>query len=606
MYEKIKTDYKRRLPIKVSKHPMLPDFNKLLVDDELEELAGERSYERGIQYFEAGKVRGLKQEGNAVVATVRGTHAYRVKLWREEDELAWACNCPFGIDSNFCKHCVATALTWRALHGRDGKAKPAANKNIEPEEEIRNYLRSQDKDALIELLLEQAAEYELFEQNIHAKAISNKKRALDPVKVRSMINKAIRIRGFVDYDKSYGYFRNVETAIDSLEELLNAGHALDVIALTEHALQSLEDSIEKVDDSDGHFNGVLERTLDLHFAACRAAKPDPVKLAKRLFQWEMKTSWDTFFGAAEKYADVFGTQGLAEYRKLAEAEWARVPVLMPGDKDPEQLGKRFRITHIMESLARQAKDIDALVAVMERDLSNSYQFLRIAEACNEFGRGNDAILWAERGLKAFPKDPDPRIREFLAAEYQRTLRHEEALAMAWANLLDRHQLHEYQLLKSVAMNAGQWPQWKQKALQELREHIEDQKFNVKKERSTWAHPVDHTGLVEVHLWEGDHEAAWREAKLGGCSDHFWMDLANHRENEHPEDTLEVLVRLVDSTLTRSNNQAYRESVGIILRIRGLMKKTGRAEDFNSFVLQIRERYKLKRNLMKMMDAEGWK
>lgn len=109
--------------------------------------------------------------------------------------------------------------------------------------------------------------------------------------------------------------------------------------------------------------GILERLQDLHHKAYKKAKPDPEALARRLFEWELRTDYDTFYGAAETYADVLGERGLAVYRKLAEAEWAKVPARGPGREHPEKYGKRFRITHIVETLARQTGDMEAVVAI---------------------------------------------------------------------------------------------------------------------------------------------------------------------------------------------------------------------------------------------------
>jgi hypothetical protein len=46
-------------------------------------------------------------------------------------------------------------------------------------------------------------------------------------------------------------------------------------------------------------------------------------------------------------------------RRLSESEWARVRQLGPGDSDDEKYGKRFRITSMMEALARQTGDPEA-------------------------------------------------------------------------------------------------------------------------------------------------------------------------------------------------------------------------------------------------------
>jgi hypothetical protein len=117
----------------------------------------------------------------------------------------------------------------------------------------------------------------------------------------------------------------------------------------------------------------------------------------------LRTGWDTFFGAADTYAAVLGEKGLATYRRLAEAEWARVPPLDAGGDDRDKYGRRFRITHIMETLARRTGDVEAVVAVKKRDLSLPYAYLQIAETYRDAGRHDAALEWAERGMKAFPQ-----------------------------------------------------------------------------------------------------------------------------------------------------------------------------------------------------------
>src|SRR5262245_65949612 len=96
---------------------------------------------------------------------------------------------------------------------------------------------------------------------------------------------------------------------------------------------------------------------------------------------------------------------------LAEAEWAKVPALRPGEDDSEKYGKRFRMTHIMETLARRTGDMEAVVAVKKRDLSLAYHYLQIAETYKNARKHDLALEWAERGVKAFPKRTDSRLRE---------------------------------------------------------------------------------------------------------------------------------------------------------------------------------------------------
>src|SRR5690606_9696335 len=111
------------------------------------------------------------------------------------------------------------------------------------------------------------------------------------------------------------------------------------------------------------------------------------------------------------------------YRRLAETEWAKLPALPPGSPRTFD-GPRFRVTAIMESLARASGDIDALVAIKARDLSHAYDFLTIAQLLHEAKRPDEALDWAERGLKAFPHDIDSRLLLWIADQYHLRNRHD--------------------------------------------------------------------------------------------------------------------------------------------------------------------------------------
>ena len=90
-------------------------------------LAGAASFERGEDYFADGRIAHLEPtEDGDVVATVRGTHNYRVSLASlDHGDVGFDCDCPMGSDGAFCKHCVAVAvaLAWRA-DPRRGTASP--------------------------------------------------------------------------------------------------------------------------------------------------------------------------------------------------------------------------------------------------------------------------------------------------------------------------------------------------------------------------------------------------------------------------------------------------------------------------------------------------
>jgi uncharacterized Zn finger protein len=346
----------------------------------------------------------------------------------------------------------------------------------------------------------------------------------------------------------------------------------------------------------------MERLGEIHHAACLAAKPDPEELARRLFRWEIETSWDTFSGAAEAYADVLGEKGLAVYRQLAQGQWDKLPPLAPGDERRTYEHGRYRVTSIMESLAKASGDTEQLVAVLSKDLSSSYQFLQIAEVYKEAGRRDKSLEWAHCGLKEFAKQRDERLEDFIADEYHHLLRHDEAMALIWGQFERRTDLHTYMHLKEHADRAKQWPAWRQKALELVNKQIgEAMRRPRPQDRWTYYRPPDHSLLVEIHLWEKDVDAAWQEAQVGGCSNDLWMRLAKHREKDHPADALAIYRRQIDPIVGRTNNGAYQEAIELLHTIKILMARLDQQDQFAAYLADLRKTYKPKRNFLAMLN-----
>jgi hypothetical protein len=329
---------------------------------DLKRLATARSFARGEAYFNDGRVHGLAAHAGTCTAIVRGQDDYSVTLRSTEHEIKYSCDCPIGLEGEFCKHLVAVGLA--SLNpAPESKGKPRNRKRTASKDDLRAYLERQDKDTLVAMLAREAMENRNLRDRLLLEAAQSNPAGLDITAYRRSIARATRTDGFVDYQSAYQFTRRILQVTDSIAALLNGGHALAVIELTEYALAQLETAIGHMDDSDGYMSDILPELQNLHHRACLEARPDPCTLARRLFEWEMKSDWEIFYGTAETYADVFGAEGLAEYLRLAEYEWAKVPQLNPGERDDERFTRRFRITRMMEAVARLSDDPDSLVEI---------------------------------------------------------------------------------------------------------------------------------------------------------------------------------------------------------------------------------------------------
>ena len=572
----------------------------------LKGIAGTAYFARGKTYLDQNRVQWLDENDEGVDARVRGTRDYTVQLWEEDGKIRYNCDCPVGQDGEFCKHCVATALAWlgetEPRSARPGETPPKRRSAIE---DIRDYLASMEPDQLIDLIVNACRRDDRMREklllaargrgDIHA-AIKTWKEAF---------KRATMTRGFVDYGEMPYFVAGIRDVVNALDSWISDGRAAAVVDLAEYAVARVEAVMEECDDSNGELGGLLARVAELHLDACRAASPDPIKLAERLFERELNGQWETFSSVAELYAEVLGEPGLARYRQLAEAEWTKVPALKPGDDESRTWhGNRYRITQIMETLARQSGDVEALVAVKASDLSSAWHFLQIAEVYREAGRADDALEWAERGLAAFPQRTDGRLREFLIGEYLQRGRGAEAMTLAWAQFEEGPRLESFQKLKAAVQRAGgDWPTWRDRALKHLRQDIA-REF-TERNKTGYARMIapDRSRLVEILLSEQEIGAARREAEAGGCRDELWLRLADLRAKDHPDDSLAIYRRQAALLVEQTNNQAYEQAMVLIRKIEPLLRqRDSGAQQWSDYLAELRGKYKAKRNFMKLLGA----
>jgi uncharacterized Zn finger protein len=570
---------------------VMPELSSVLSEAVVQRLASRRSLERGMIYLDEGRVGPLRVGARRVNATVQGSESYAVELRADEGGPRFACSCPVGIEGEFCKHCVAVALSWLEDRGPSGPTL----------DDTRTYLEGLPPRSLVELLVDHAHEDERLARRLSLMTARSRERAPgDLDSLRALIDQAFAFHEFVPYREVWGYVQGIEETVDALDELLAEGHAREVVELTEYALAAVEHSLEHVDDSDGLMGDLAVRLQELHLQACRRGASDPVALAERLFTRELEGHWDIFDRAAATYADVLGETGLVHYRDLAHARWSTVPEIAPGEDSRERYGSRFRITRIMEALAEQSGDLSDQIAVRKRDLGSPYSFLQIAELCRSHDENDLALEWAQRGMAVFPDSPDHRLRDFLVEEYRRRGRTTEAIEHTWAAFSSRPALETYRELAIDAKTLGEWDERRTAALTLL--HAHQAKPDTRTRRPSLRSGSDATELVRVLLWEDDPDAAWQAATEGGCTHSLWLQLADQRRAEHPEDTLTVYRRHVEQTIAGKDKRSYTEAVRLIDKtIRPLLTECGKPKDFEAYLEEIRARHRPKRNLMKLMD-----
>ena len=89
-------------------------LTSVLHRDTLEMIVGGRTFARGKECWDEGRVLGTQAQGGELAGLVKpqegGRQPYEVRIWVREDGLSFDCTCPMGNQEKICKHTVAVTL----------------------------------------------------------------------------------------------------------------------------------------------------------------------------------------------------------------------------------------------------------------------------------------------------------------------------------------------------------------------------------------------------------------------------------------------------------------------------------------------------------------
>ncbi|MGW1091345.1 SWIM zinc finger family protein [Streptomyces sp. NPDC002596] len=548
---------------------------------DLRALAGPRSFERGQGYLDA--VTGLEVGDGWITATVHGTDAYEVELSLDEPEgLTGECDCPYGMDGNFCKHLVALGLTALARPESLPRQYARARSRVG---DLDAWLAALSRDELLALVREQIAEDRQVRRRLELRAASSRG---DLAEVRARIRELLDIGrfaryGYVEYADARAYGEQASQAVSAIAALTATGRPADAISLSRDAMRMLSEVQDSIDDSDGCLSEVGAALAEVHLDACRAARPDPDETARWLVGHVLSDLDDLTDIDPLDYEDILGEQGMTTVRELALEAWR---------------GNRtgWAEKYLMERLAKASGDVDAVIAVHAADLArDGGTHLVIARELDTAGRPDDALRWAERGI-AEVSDTTPAIDlvDYLCDRYTRSDRLPDAVALRRAHFAAHRTLAAYQQLRTAAQAADCWQAQREQALALLRADT------AQRERGRYGGPV----LIDALLDDKDVDAAWQAATTTGADDRQWLVLADQARVIRPADALRVYQRLAEPLEKRTGNAVYERLTSLLLSMRDCHRSLGAPDDFTAYLAALRAGQKRKRNLMRLLDQHG--
>jgi uncharacterized Zn finger protein len=101
------------------------------------------------------------------------------------------------------------------------------------------------------------------------------------------------------------------------------------------------------------------------------------------------------------------------------------------------------------------------------------------------------------------------------------------------------------------------------------------------------------------------DAAWAAAKgSAATTDDQWLRLADALAGARPADALAVYVKTVDALKQLTGNDIYQRIATLLLAARACHESLGTVPEFRRYIAALRLDQKRKRNLIKILDANG--
>ena len=624
--------------------------------DDLRAWAGSRSVERGRAYIGNVDPPILLADGS-VAAKVHGSETYYTRLAvGATGEKKGICTCPVGYS---CKHTVALALVASKALQKNGEIEDAGrldkgwkmaleeldclsgdkdddveNDDVDELDEVQDYVANLDEKALRDLTLELVAEHPSVREYITAKLASQKKASAAkpasgkklPTDIVPQARRAIKdaTRGYYDPYDRYGHDEapDYSVVLSYFEDLRDAGDWKSLMELGMELKKRANEQAEASAHDEGEIARETSRCMDVVAQAVMESDLDPVE----------KVKWEAEIKADDPFCVLYDME--VSYRtalKTDSAGWKKIADYLVDKEVADHVVGRtgLRVWASWSDVAQafeNAGNLDEAIRTL-RDRLEDYDalYVDLAELLERHGRLDEAKAVCREGVARLPDDgyetTSGKLRKKLRGWAEAEGDVKSVAAYDLAGFLSQPWIGRYGELKQSCEKADAW----ERVQDFLCRHFETGCSVVDEKR--WPLPKIEAGLpdttagafpnydmlIDLAVKEGRGLDALRWFKARPNKDErTWglnsdlsggkeWDVADAVSDLRPDAALEIWQGLIGKNLQYASEECYRVICKALAKMQPVMKKSGRLDEWQRGVADIRTEYKRRRNLVKMLD-----
>ena len=363
---------------------------KRLSESVIKTLAGEAAYQRGLDYYNDGKVGELTINATHISAQVEGTRSYQVTLNHTAKIFDGSCDCPASDNFDFCKHCAAVGLAYYYQTQVNLEMEGVGNENA-----ISVYLNTFTKPQLVKELQSLIEADQSLNDHwlLRAEIAGGNLSAKD---LRKRITQAIPYKpsGLWRPQEVANYFSEATLALKVLEQAVLSLSAQNAIKLVVYAIERTEKTLETIDDRAG-YKYDLHQLLITWFHSI---------LSSEEWQHNERVSFISELILNDKYSyailqlpnGVINVISDKESEGILEAvgkAWTKIPPPSKESRHQSSLYSRLEAMLLEDALLLndQRRELD----ILAKGAVDTERCLKLVAKCINYKRLDEAAKWLE-------------------------------------------------------------------------------------------------------------------------------------------------------------------------------------------------------------------
>lgn len=445
---------------------------KILSESVIATLAGEAAYQRGLEYYNEGRVEQLNINDTQISASVEGQKQYRVSLNHTAKMFDGSCNCPASDNFDFCKHCVAVSLAYYYQTQTNLEMADAGKADT-----LQLYLNTFTKPQLIEelntLIQRDQSLYDhwLLRAEIASGNLSSKD-------LRKRITQAIPFKpsGLWRPQEVANYFSEAQLALKVLEPAVLALDARQAIKLIIYSIERVEKALDTIEDRASYQSDLQSQLKDWFHQSLAAPEwqgNERVALLSKLILDE-KFSYQ-ILNLPNGVLTLISNKESEDLMEAVSKEWTKMPP--PNKAGANQQGLYTKLENILLEDAQLLNNKTRELEILAKGAVDTDRCLKLVAKCIEYQRLDEATKWLDYASLV----ETLRSHQVVAIEtYQIELwlaqgEFDKALAAQWARFEESEEPKDLKEVYQIADKIHQERDYLQQGIRYLNSKIEARK-----------------------------------------------------------------------------------------------------------------------------------